>query len=67
MADYGEEADVNPDVAWGVLIGAVGMIGLEAIAFIWLAVVSVRREVRKRQAANVQKMNTGGLRVVDAD
>lgn len=58
---------MNPDVAWGVLIGAVGMVGLEAIVFIGLVVASVRREVRKRQAANVQKMNTGGLRVVDAD
>lgn len=58
---------MNPDLAWGILIGAVGMVGLEAIAFVGLLVVATRREYRKRKAADVQKMNTGGLRVVDAD
>jgi hypothetical protein len=54
---------MNPDIAWGILIGAVGMIGLEAVAFVWLAVRSVRREYAKRRAAT----KPPGLRVVDAD
>jgi hypothetical protein len=54
---------MSPDMAWGILIGAMGMVGLEAIAFIWLLVAAVRREARKRTAT----AEPTTLRVVDAD
>jgi hypothetical protein len=40
---------MNTDVGWGVLIGAVGLLGLEALGVITVAVVSARRRVTVAQ------------------
>jgi hypothetical protein len=51
---------MNTDVGWGVLIGAVGLLGLEALGVITVAVVSARRRVTVAQPQP-------NLRVIDGE
>lgn len=54
---------MNADIGWGVLIGAVGLLGLEAISLIAVAIVAASRRVK--QQPQPKTSHPPGLRVVD--